>query len=192
MEETTFTQLKSILDSANIVHKDEIIKCATLKDAHIYCKINKLSGQITGPLIENYIKEKYHMEKNSASLCIGDLKHNGVDLELKASNGGQTNNKFNYVQMRMNHVCDYLLTAYYIDYATLEKGGELYIFRLNKDQLRETIMQFGGYAHGTIKKLGPICESDLQDHTNDKEYAIRPKYGDACWKWLLQFRIEDI
>jgi len=192
METTTIEQLKALLDSAGIVHKTEILTCPSLKDAHIYCKLNKLSGQLSGPLIENYIKEKYGMEKNSASLCIGDLKHGGIDLELKVSNGGQSNNKFNYVQMRMNHICEYLLTAYYIDYSNLATGGELYIFRLNKDNLRELILNFGGYAHGTLKKLGKITSDDLANTENDKEYAIRPKYGDACWNALLPFRVVDI
>jgi len=192
METTTIEQLKVLLDSAGIVHKTEILTCPSLKDAHIYCKLNKLSGQLSGPLIENYIKEKYGMEKNSASLCIGDLKHGGIDLELKVSNGGQSNNKFNYVQMRMNHICEYLLTAYYIDYSNLATGGELYIFRLKKDDLRELILNFGGYAHGTLKKLGKITADDLANTENDKEYAIRPKYGDACWNALLPFRVVDI
>jgi hypothetical protein len=192
MNTTQVEQLKELLDNASIVHKDEIMKCHSLKHAHIYCKLQKLSGQVTGPLIENYIKEKYNMEKNSASLCIGDLKHNGVDIEVKVSTGGQSNNKFNYVQMRMNHCCEYLLTAYYIDYSNLEKEGDLYIFRLKKEHLREAIAQYGGYAHGTVKKLGPISMEDLLNVDNDKEYALRPKFGDACWNYLLQYRIEDI
>lgn len=192
MNTSQVDQLRELLDNASIVHKEEIMKCQSLKEAHIYCKLQKLSGQVTGPLIENYIKEKYNMEKNSASLCIGDLKHNGVDIEVKVSTGGQSNNKFNYVQMRMNHCCEYLLTAYYLDYNNLEKGGELYIFRLKKEQLREAIAQYGGYAHGTVKKLGAITMDDLLNGDNDKEYALRPKYGDACWNYLLQYRVEDI
>ena len=192
MSLTIIEHLTSLLENSSIVHKDEIMKCYTLKEAHIYCKIHKLSGQVTGPLIENFIKEKYNMEKNSASLCIGVLKHNGVDVEIKVSTGGQSNNKFNYVQMRMNHTCEYLLTAYYIDYSNLENEGELYIFRLKKDHLREAILQFGGYAHGTVKKLGRINMEDLLNGENDKEYALRPKYGDSCWKYLLQYRVEDI
>jgi hypothetical protein len=35
----------------------------TLKDACIYCKINNLSGQVFGPIIENYIINNYHMKK---------------------------------------------------------------------------------------------------------------------------------
>lgn len=51
--------LKLYLDNCKKNHKLEILKLQTLKDAHIYCKINNLSGQISGPLIEYYIKDKY-------------------------------------------------------------------------------------------------------------------------------------
>lgn len=44
-------QLRIIIDFSKKDNKVEIVKCQSLKDAHIYCKINNLSGQITGPLI---------------------------------------------------------------------------------------------------------------------------------------------
>jgi hypothetical protein len=33
---------------------------------------------------------------------------------------------------------------------------------------------------------------ELENPTNDKEYSIRPKYGDQCWNELLQFRVQEI
>ena len=51
-------KLKNILNLSKKNHKTEILLQQTLKDVHIYCKINNLSGQISGPLIENYIKNK--------------------------------------------------------------------------------------------------------------------------------------
>ena len=132
------------------------------------------------------------MTKNKASDCLGDLHHDGVNVEVKASLGGKTNNKFNYVQLRVNHVCEYLLTAYYLDESNIDSLGELFIFRLTKEQIRPLLLQFGGYAHGTIAKLGPITMEELQNTSNDKEYAIRPKYNDKCWKALLPFRIHEI
>ena len=185
-------KLTHILKLSKCNHKLQIMKLPDIKQAHIYCKENLLSGQVSGPLIENYIKEKYTMEKNKASLCIGDLHLNQTNVEIKVSNGGKDNNKFNYVQLRMNHACDYILTAYYIHASNLDLLGELFIFRLNKKELKALILKYGGYAHGTIQKLGPITSEDLDNVTNDKEYAIRPKYGDKCWQDLLQFRILDI
>ena len=55
------------------------------------------------------------MDKNNSSLCIGDLCKNKVNYEIKVSNGGKSNNKFNYVQFRLNHDCNYYLIAYYIN-----------------------------------------------------------------------------
>ena len=42
-----------------------------------------------------FIKNKYSMEKNNASLCKGDLHHNLMNFEIKISTGGKENNKFN-------------------------------------------------------------------------------------------------
>lgn len=190
----TKIQLMRFLDScrSNKIHTETIMTLPTLKDAHIYCKYNNLSGQFTGPVLEKYIKIKYQMTKNNASSCNGDLKCNETNIEIKASNGGKENNKFNYVQLRMNHNCEYILTAYYLDYENVDNLGELYIFKLNKEDIKPLIVKYGGYAHGTIGELGEITIEDLNDTNNLKEYALRPKYGDKCWVELLNFRINEI
>jgi hypothetical protein len=186
-------KLKNILHLSKCNHKNEIIKqSSNIKDAHIYCKVNQLSGQISGPLIEYYIKNTYNMSKNNSSLCIGDLKYKNKNIEIKISTGGKENNKFNYVQLRINHNCDYILTAYYLSEKNIKNNGELFIFRLNKNNMKNIILKFGNYAHGTIQKLGIINKKDLNDHNNDKEYAIRPKYGDKCWNELLKYKIDNI
>jgi hypothetical protein len=186
-------KLKNILHLSKCNHKKEIIKqSSNIKDAHIYCKVNQLSGQISGPLIEYYIKNTYNMSKNNSSLCIGDLKYKNKNIEIKISTGGKENNKFNYVQLRINHNCDYILTAYYLSEKNIKNNGELFIFRLNKNNMKNIILKFGNYAHGTIQKLGIINKKDLNDHNNDKEYAIRPKYGDKCWNELLKYKIDNI
>lgn len=187
-------KLKQYLDSSrsNKIHTDNIMKLPTLKDVHIYCKYNNLSGQFTGPVLERYIQVKYNMKKNNASSCNGDLQCNNINIEIKASNGGKDNNKFNYVQLRMNHNCEYLLTAYYIDYDNIDNLGELFIFKIDKEKMKDLLCKYGSYAHGTIGELGNITIEDLNDTNNKKEYAIRPKYGDNCWKELLQFRIDEI
>jgi len=185
-------KLNNIICMSKINHKNEIMAQLNIKRAHIYCKINQLSGQISGPLIEYYIKNKYNMIKNNSSSCNGDLQHNQTNFEIKISNGGKNNNKFNYVQIRMNHNCEYILTAYYINSINIENEGELFIFKLNKCNIKKIILNYGEYAHGTKKKLGKIEENDLNNPDNDKEYAIRPKYGDKCWNELLYFRVYEI
>ena len=119
------------------------------------------------------------------------LEHNEINYEIKVSNGGKEHNKFNYVQIRMNHECEYILTAYYINNDNIEIEGELFIFKLTKINIKKLILKYGGYAHGTKQKLGEITEEDLENPLNDKEYTIRPKYGDKCWKELLQFRVDE-
>jgi hypothetical protein len=185
--------LKKILGGSK-KHNAEILKCSTIKSAHIYCKVHKLSGQVSGPLIEMFIKTKYAMVKNSASMCIGDLHHKNTNtnFEIKMSNGGKANNKFNYVQLRINHTCDYVLTAYYLDAANVETYGELFMFKLNKSELKALILKYGGYAHGTVQKLGRITKKCLENPENDKEYAIRPTYNDKCWQELIPFRVYNL
>jgi UV DNA damage endonuclease len=182
--------LQSILKQSKIDHKNEILKEKSLKNAHIYCKINKLSGQMLGPLIEYYLQYHLNLTKNNSSECMGDLNNGKTNLEIKASNGGKENNKFNYVQIRFNHQCDYILTAYNISEENIDNLGELFIFRLTKENMRTMIEKHGHYAHGTIKKLGKITKEELKNTENNKEYALRPKVGDTCWKDLLQFRID--
>lgn len=188
MELLRINQLENILKIKKINHKEEILKETTLKNAHVYCKINNLSGQITGPLIENFLKEKYNMEKNNSSSCTGDLCYHDDNYEIKTSLGGLENNKFNYVQIRLTQECKYLLMAYYLHNSNLQNFGELFVFKLDKNYIKNLILKYGSYAHGTTKNLGEITEEDLNDPENNKEYSLRPKFGDKCWNSLLEFR----
>tara|TARA_Y100000389_G_scaffold204918_1_gene260786 strand:+ start:5482 stop:6096 length:615 start_codon:yes stop_codon:yes gene_type:complete len=192
-------RLKDILDETHIDNEKEILEETCLKNAHAYCKARRLTGQEAGPLIELYIKEKYKMLKNPAHECNGDLSKNGSNYEVKASLGGKQNKKFNYVQLRMNHKCNYILTAYHLGVENVDNLGDLYIFRLNKSEMINLVYKYGGYAHGTLKKLGKITKEDLENVNNDKEYAIRPnmiqkkKKGESlnCWDELMKYRITE-
>ena len=240
LKEKLVSLLQSSKKSAD--HKQEVMNSNGLKFAHIYCKVNKLSGQVTGPLIELYIKNALNLKKIAASNCCGDLqiltedlatklcisggkqaeeadekeeeekekKKNikkkqqqqvssalTTNLEIKASNGGQNHNQFNYVQLRINHDCDYLFTAYYLCDENVADLGEMFAFLLRKKEVIPILARFGTYAHGTVKKLGAIKEADfwtLDTHEvnvqNEREYALRPKYGDDCWKALLKYRVD--
>lgn len=136
--------------------------------------------------------KKYNFEKNKSKDCIGDLRKNNKNYEIKISNGGKNNNKFNYVQLRVNHKCCYILTAYYITESNLNINGELFIFLIEKEDLIKLIYSYGCYAHGTKNKLGEITIEDLNNENNDKEYALRIKYNDKCFKELLNYRINEI
>lgn len=188
MENVTKMLLECVLNNSNINHQFEIVKQNSLKDAHIYCKIHKLSGQRVGPLIENYIKIKYKMYKNNASKCIGDLNHNGINFEIKTSLGGMSGKKFNFVQIRFNHECEYLLTTYHLCHTNLDSFGDIYVFKLKKDDMKHLVLQYGTYSHGTISKLGKITKESLDSTNNDCEYSLRPSIDSKCWNDLLQFK----
>jgi|SaaInl5LU_22_DNA_1037371.scaffolds.fasta_scaffold45750_4 hypothetical protein len=181
-------QLEDILKNKNVNHSTKILECETLKCAHKYCVVNHLSGQQSGPAIEKYIIEKNKMEKVSASKCCGDGKYNGKFLEIKVSLGGKDRNKFNYVQIRPSHDIDYyILTAYHLDYTTIDDNGELFIFLIEKPVMVDLLAKHSSYAHGTKAKLGKISRESIMNNT-DAEYALRTTYGDALWSDLLEYR----
>lgn len=190
--EENIKKLKEHLQSSKIKHEDEIMKLKTLKDAHIYCIIHNVSAQQYGPLLEKFIQTKFKFTKNKAENCTGDCSKDGKNMEVKVSLGGATHAKFNFVQIRPTHDCDnYLLSAYHLSSENVEQCGELYIFKLNKNEIKKIVVSFGGYAHGTIKEHGKITTDSLNDDKSIKEYAIRPTINDACWNALITFRIQE-
>jgi hypothetical protein len=76
-------------------------------------------------------------------------------------------------------------------FGNVEGFGELFLFKLTKEELKKVILKYGTYAHGTTNKLGKITKESLDDKNNQKEYALRPKYEDGCWNMLLNFRIQE-
>lgn len=192
-QESIVTELRKILDNNKINHKDKIKQCKNLHEVNVYCKINHLSGQQLGPLTETYLIHKCQMKKNKASACIGDCKDRfQEDNEIKASGGGKDHNKFNYVQLRPCHDIDYyIFTAHYLCEENLENLGELFIFKINKNDINPLICKYGGYAHGTNSKQGKITLEELNDKNNTKEYCLRPVYGSPLWNELVKFRVYE-
>lgn len=185
-------RLKNHLNLSKINHNAHIMKLYTLKEAHIYCIINKVSAQKYGPILETFIRTKFNYIKNKAKDCIGDCSKDGKNSEVKVSLGGATNTKFNFVQIRPSHDCDtYILTAYYLSSENVEEEGELFIFKIPKEDIKALIVAHGGYAHRTKDELGSITIESLNNKKNMSEYALRPKFNDACWKELLPFRISE-
>ena len=203
----TATALRTMLDASRIQHKTSIMSELTLKAAHVYCKIHRLSGQMTGPLIEHYLIERSGWTKLKSSQAKGDAfappatMHGGDTvsatkgkyIEIKVSLGGErTHREFNYVQLRPHQPIDiYVLTAYYLDYDNVDRLGDLYVFHVGHEDMKTLLQHYGSYAHGTVDKHGAITRADLDDPTNMKEYALRPKYGDACWHQLLAFQTKE-
>ena len=193
MEKTDrVTRLKEHLTRSNVDHEHEIMKSGTLKEAHTYCVLNGVSGQQYGPILEKFIRTKFNYIKNKAKSCTGDCSKDGKNSEVKVSLGGKNHNKFNFVQIRPSHDCEtYILTAYNLSDNNVELEGELYIFKVPKDDIKKLVVCFGGYAHGTIKEHGNITIESLNDEKSTKEYALRPTINDNCWKALLPFRVPE-
>ena len=185
-------KLKEHLTLSTINHEQEILKETTLKNAHMYCVLHNVSAQQYGPLLEKYIRIKNKFVKNTAAACNGDCSKDNQNAEIKASLGGAKHNKFNWVQLRVSHDIDYyILTAYYLTSKNVEAGGDLYVFRVKKEDMLPLIVTYGGYAHGTKAEHGTITLADLKDEKNTKEYAIRPLFDDKCWTDLLKFRVSE-
>lgn len=191
-KEERVKRLMEHLTLSKVDHKDSIMKLATLKEAHTYCVIYKISAQQYGTLLERFIRIKFNYVKNKAEDCTGDCSKDGKNSEVKVSLGGATHSKFNFVQIRPSHDCEtYILTAYNLSSDNVESEGELYIFKVPKEDIKKIILRFGGYAHGTLKELGDITTESLNDEKSTKEYALRPTINDACWKELIQFRVPE-
>jgi hypothetical protein len=185
-------KLKEHIADSVVDHEKEIMKEISVKNANIYCVINKLSAQQYGPLLEKYIRIKKNYVKNTASECNGDVSKDNKNVEVKVSLGGAKHKKFNFVQFRASHdIHYYILTAYHLTNENVETGGEMFVFNVPKNDMINIIATYGGYAHGTIKKLGEITIDDLKDEKNKKEYAIRPIYGDKCWLDIVKFRVNE-
>jgi hypothetical protein len=188
-QEERIQRLRALLACIRVNHKEQILQVATLKEAHVYCVIHGISAQRYGPLLERFIQNKFTYNKNKADDCLGDCTKNNANIEIKVSLGGARHTKFNFVQLRPSHQCDlYLLTAYHLSFENVESEGELYIFRVSKEDMKHLIVLHGSYAHGTMKEHGKITLDSL---CNGQEYALRPSIHDACWKSLLSYRVSE-
>lgn len=180
------------LNLSKVNHDEQVMQLATLKEAHTYCVIHGVSTQQFGSLLERFIRIKFNYIKNKAEDCNGDCSKDGKNSEVKVSLGGTTHTKFNFVQIRPSHDCEtYILTAYNLSSENVELEGELYIFKVSKEEIKKLIVSFGGYAHGTIKEHGKITMESLNDIKSTKEYALRPTINDSCWKALMPFRVSE-
>ena len=186
------TRLKEILDLSGRDHVSNILLEDTLKKAHIYCLINNISSQKFGILLEKYIILKYNYTKNISKNCNGDCQKNNENVEIKVSLGGIKRNKFNFVQIRLSHdISWYIFTAYHLSVKNVENSGELYIFKISKKDIIDILTIHGSYSHGTVKEHGKITPCSLSKKNNTIEYCIRATHEDACWKKLLEYRIDE-
>ena len=69
--------LKEHLALLKVNHEEQVMKLATLKEAHVYCVIYNVSAQQYGPLLEKFIRTKFNYIKNKAEDCTGDCFKDG-------------------------------------------------------------------------------------------------------------------
>lgn len=170
----------------------DIIKETCLKHACIFCVLNDVSAQTYGTLLQNYIIKKYNYTKLNSSECLGDCSKNGKNFEIKVSLGGKKHDKFNFVQIRISHdIHYYILVAYHISNENVNNDGELYVFKIDKNDIKHIILKYGQYAHGSKKTFGQITMDDLNDKNNIKEYCLRPVFNSSCWKELLKYKVDE-
>lgn len=185
-------RLREHLTLAKANHQDEVMKLATLKEAHVYCVDQRVSPQQYGPLLEKFIRTKFNYIKNKAEDCTGDCSKDGKNSEVKVSLGGATHTKFNFVQIRPSHDCEiYILTAYHLSTENVESEGDLHVFKVPKSNMKAIVVSYGGYAHGTAKEHGKITIDSLNEEKSTKEYALRPTINDDCWNALLPFKVPE-
>ena len=163
------SKLSNLLNQLLQTHRNNILLCNTIKDAHIYSKINQLPGNIYGDLIEYFIQTKYNLQKIHPNKLSGDFKANNCNIELKVSNGGFQHNIFTFSQLRLHHNCDYLLSAYYLSPQNLYRNGDHYLFYLTKQDMINT-----------VNKDVDLSHKQLRIHYDKKK-----------WNQLLRFRIAD-
>lgn len=185
-------KLKECLQVEDTNHEEKILEEKSLIQANSYCVINSISPQKYGLLLEKYIREKHSHIKNKAADCKGDSFKEGKNFEIKVSiKIGDKKGRFNFVQIRPSQNCDYILTAYNLSIENYIYGGELYIFRITNNEIKNIIVMFGQYAHRTKKECGEITLDKINDPKDIKEYAIRPNINCKCWNELLKFRINE-
>jgi hypothetical protein len=141
--------------------KDILRKC-------ILCK-KFLSSNQWSVLLEGYIKDKFKIKKAEDGISGDGISPSGLKIEIKVSLGG-LDGSVNFVQIRPDHKIDYYLFLVYNLFE--DEIGGIYWFLCPAIRLYKLIPEFGGYAHGTISKLGKISNENL--YNRNCEFALRP------------------
>jgi len=128
-----------------------------------------LTPQSYGKLLEKWIKKDFGLGDPLDSLSGDATSSTGAPVEIKATiekGGGEVN----FVQIRPHHNIEYYIFAAYS--ATLDEVRWIHI---PSQDLYSLLPEFGGYAHGTVKKNGKITTTSIEVNKDQEcEYALRP------------------
>ena len=170
--------------ATNFDAKQEIAKAKTFRDAAIIAK-SELSPQAAATPLESWVKARLGITP-ALNETSGDGVYQGRAVELKQTLGGKTGSALNFVQMRPDHdIEEYILTHYDIF------NDDTTWLRVPAGAMNNLIVEYGGYAHGTIKALGPITADTLKGR--NCEYCLRPcSQGTGkkreLWDHMLQWQ----
>lgn len=191
---TTMLSIKSLVDTMRSSSSIATNRLLTDKSLSLVEKC-VLMRQYFGPqstISEKILKTDLEMG-DAPDEHSGDASKNGLNYEIKASLHAK-NSKFNFVQIRPDHNVDYYIFLGYDLFHQDEAGiGKSYLFKIPSNDVYELIIEFGGYAHGTVKKLGKITHENLKGR--GCEYALRVspqckgKKNTALWQRLLSYEV---
>lgn len=171
--------LKNKLLSDKTDHWVKIKSLKSINEAFAYSKVN-LTGPQYGPLLEKYLINRYKWKQIQAKKMCGDIKTNRHVFELKVSLSGSEKKPFNFNGIRNQPIDFYILIAYYVDLKNSHDLGELFIFKLNKDELYALLGKH--FSHG--------CKS-LWEKVDEKIKKLGVVYKSAKWSKLLKYRISE-
>lgn len=182
----------------------EIVKQMKLRDAKDKKKIlEKIKNQknLTGKCIlsrrylspqstdlETICKKDLDID-NALNSTSGDGHKNGVNYEIKTSIHAEKS-KINFVQIRPDHDIHYYILIAYNMYEN-DTIGNAHIFKIPSHIVHDLIVRFGGYAHGTCKKLGKITSDNIKGR--NCEYALRCNpNAKKCelWNEFMKYEVE--
>lgn len=176
------------LDGKNSIksHVKDVASLDRWEEVCLACS-NYMTAQSYGTILEGVIKNSLGIKKKVDEISGDGVCINGLKVEIKCSIQGDSN-QFNFVQIRPDHKIDaYILATY--DYT----NGSLFFF-ITKAEMAELLGEHGGYAHGTIKKNGPITIDTVIENSEKGaglEYYLRPNYvkNNDLWAKLNKFAV---
>lgn len=175
--------LKNKLLNDKVDHWVIIKSLKSINEAFAYSKVN-LNGPQYGVLLEKYLINRYKWKQIESKQMCGDIKTNRHVFELKVSLSGSEKKKFNFNHIRNQPVDFFILIAYYVDLINLHDLGELFIFKLNKDELNALVGK--SFSHGCISLWEKVDEK-TKNLVVEKDLSV--VYKSAKWNKLLKYRI---
>ena len=159
------------------------------------CLDCNVSAQSYGPGVEKFIiaRSNNRLEKDKCNVS-GDAKDkltkNSYEIKSTIAN---INGGINFVQLRPHYnASHYIFVVFDPELDLIES------IVLEKSTIKDLIVKYGGYAHGSIEKQGKITEQNIRN--NQYEYALRPNTKNNCellkeirknnqidkkeWQWL--------